>query len=237
MKSYLRAIERVLALFIILAIASPLFAVADRRPRMAAPKLSEHQKILHVLNRLGFGPRVSDIERVRRIGLEKYIEQQLNPDTLPDTDVQAVLKRFEILDMQTSEIFAKYPNPGALLRRLEGNRRANQNQANSNQSMEEQQAARRTRREKLQKLYQEYGFKPANQIMQQVQGARIVRAAYSERQLEEVMVDFWANHFNVYSRKAATRWYIPSYERDVIRKNALGNFRDPKPIQAVYSKR
>ncbi|MEP6704552.1 MAG: DUF1800 domain-containing protein, partial [Acidobacteriota bacterium] len=52
------------------------------------------------------------------------------------------------------------------------------------------------------------------------------RAVYSERQLQEVMVDFWQNHFNVFSGKAAVRWYIPSYERDVLRKNALGNFKD-----------
>ncbi|MDM7921613.1 MAG: DUF1800 domain-containing protein, partial [Pyrinomonadaceae bacterium] len=49
---------------------------------------------------------------------------------------------------------------------------------------------------------------------------------YSERQLQEVMVDFWQNHFNVFSGKAAVRWYVPSYERDVLRKNALGNFKD-----------
>jgi uncharacterized protein (DUF1800 family) len=54
----------------------------------------------------------------------------------------------------------------------------------------------------------------------------VLRAVYSERQLQEVMVDFWQNHFNVFAGKAAVRWYIPSYERDVLRKNALGNFRD-----------
>src|SRR5689334_16768794 len=48
----------------------------------------------------------------------------------------------------------------------------------------------------------------------------------SERQLQEVMVDFWENHFTVFSGKGQTRWYIPSYDRDVIRPNALGHFRD-----------
>jgi len=60
----------------------------------------------------------------------------------------------------------------------------------------------------------------------QIVSNRVLRAVYSERQLQEVMVDFWQNHFNVFSGKAAVRWYIPSYERDVIRKNALGNFKD-----------
>ncbi len=53
-----------------------------------------------------------------------------------------------------------------------------------------------------------------------------MRAVYSERQLNEVMVDFWTNHFNVYANKAATRWFLPQYDRDVIRPNALGNFKD-----------
>ena len=53
-----------------------------------------------------------------------------------------------------------------------------------------------------------------------------MRAVYSERQLQEQMVDFWSNHFNVYANKAAVRWFLPEYDRDVIRPNALGNFKD-----------
>src|SRR5205085_1706511 len=67
---------------------------------------------------------------------------------------------------------------------------------------------------------------PAGQLVPQITANRVLRAVYSERQLQEVMVDFWQNHFNVFAGKGAVRWYIPSYERDVIRKNALGNFRD-----------
>ncbi|MDH3493504.1 MAG: DUF1800 domain-containing protein [Acidobacteriota bacterium] len=217
--------KQVVAYVLALALNIPMLAVPSNRPSIPA-KLTENQRVLHVLNRLGFGPREGDIERVKTIGLNKYIEQQLNPSSIPDKNLEAVLKNFEILDMSTAQIFAKYPNPGALIRRLEGNGMRNQPLQNENGSAEDQQAERRARRQKLAKLYQEYGFRPANQIMLQVQSSRIIRAAYSERQLEEVMVDFWANHFNVYSQKAATRWYIPSYERDVIRKHALGNFRD-----------
>ncbi|HEX8639175.1 MAG TPA: DUF1800 domain-containing protein, partial [Pyrinomonadaceae bacterium] len=75
--------------------------------------------------------------------------------------------------------------------------------------------------------YQEkYDLRPPAQITQQMQQSRIVRAVYSDNQLHEAMTDFWLNHFNVYSGKAAVRWFIPSYERDVIRRNALGNFKD-----------
>ena len=88
------------------------------------------------------------------------------------------------------------------------------------------QAEQRERRDKIQALYQKYDLKPAAQIIPQVIANRVLRSVYSERQLQEVMVDFWQNHFNVFAGKAAVRWYIPSYERDVLRKNALGNFKD-----------
>lgn len=232
MKTNFSSIHKFISILVLLTLTVPIFAI----PNGARGKtLTEDQKILHVLNRLGFGAKPGDVERVKSIGLNKYIEQQLNPATISDSNILAKLKDYEILQMDTSDIFAKYPNPGALIRMLEGNGRRNrQNQQNNKAMMKEdeeksdadQQMERRQRRQKLQKIYNQYNLKPANQIMQEVQSARIIRAAYSERQLEEVMVDFWANHFNVYSRKAATRWYIPSYERDVLRKNALGNFKD-----------
>jgi uncharacterized protein (DUF1800 family) len=62
--------------------------------------------------------------------------------------------------------------------------------------------------------------------MFELNASRVLRAVYSERQLQEVMVDFWTNHFNVFAQKGADRWFLTSYDRDVIRPNALGNFRD-----------
>ncbi|HEX9959949.1 MAG TPA: DUF1800 domain-containing protein, partial [Pyrinomonadaceae bacterium] len=231
MKRNFSLFYRFTSLVLLLALASPLFAFAgDTKEKRKA--LTEDQKILHVLNRLGFGARPGDVEKVKSIGLQKYIEQQLNPAAINDSVADAKLKRFEILDMSTAEIFAKYPNPGALLRQLEGGRRNMQNQAqNNNQQMppaeqEMTEADRKARQEKLRGLYEKYDLRPANQIMQQQISSRVLRGVYSERQLQEVMTDFWANHFNVYAGKAAVRWYIPSYERDVIRKNALGSFKD-----------
>ncbi len=55
---------------------------------------------------------------------------------------------------------------------------------------------------------------------------KIIRAAYSDRQLEEVMTDFWFNHFNVFAGKGPEQEYLTAYERDVIRPHALGKFRD-----------
>src|SRR3989440_5451376 len=60
----------------------------------------------------------------------------------------------------------------------------------------------------------------------ELQMARILRAVYSERQLQAVMVDFWTNHFNVFAGKGADRWLLVSYDRDTIRPHAMGNFSD-----------
>lgn len=197
-------------------------------------KLTEEQKILHVLNRLGFGARPGDVERVKAMGLQRYIEQQLNPASIDDSVAESKVRNLEIYNMTTAEVFAKYPNPGALLRQLEGGKQARAaktdakadpmpTEAGKNGMTEDQQ---RERQQKLRELYLQYDLRPANRLMPQIAANRVLRAVYSERQLQEVMVDFWQNHFNVYAGKGAVRWYIPSYERDVLRKNALGNFKD-----------
>lgn len=212
---------------VIFTLLAPLSVI-----RGGGKALTEEQKVLHVLNRLGFGARSGDVERVKAIGLQKYIDQQLNPASISDSVAEKKVKGLDIINMSTAELFAKYPNPGALLRQLEGGRRNQANAQNRNMAGEQQdpnamtQAEQRERREKIRELYEKYDLKPAAQIIPQVAANRILRAAYSERQLQEVMVDFWQNHFNVFAGKAAVRWYIPSYERDVLRKNALGNFKD-----------
>lgn len=212
----------------ILAMLTPALAIGGPAPGPAGKSLTEEQKILHVLNRLGFGARPGDVEKVKAIGIDKYIDQQLNASAIDDSAAQAKWKNIEVFNMTTADVFAKYPNPGALLRQLEGGRTAQANAPNQNgdETPEQQQAQQRERREKLQTYYQKYDLRPAGQLIPQITANRMLRAAYSEKQLQEVMVDFWQNHFNVFAGKAAVRWYIPSYERDVLRKNALGNFKD-----------
>ena len=230
--------SRFTALVLVWAFAAPVFAFgnAGNTDRKA---LNEDQKVLHVLNRLGFGARPGDVEKVKALGLQKYIEQQLNAAGIDDAAADAKVRNLEVFNMSTAQVFAKYPNPGALLRQLEGGRQAQADaQARRNAAMtsaagepaQQPEAGseddRRERQRKLQELYRKYDLRPAGQLMPQIVSNRVLRAVYSERQLQEVMVDFWQNHFNVFSGKAAVRWYIPSYERDVLRKHALGNFRD-----------
>src|SRR5687768_12168212 len=233
-----KQISGFLVQFTIFAMVAPIFALGFDVKNAKKP-LTEDQKAIHVLNRLGFGARPGDVEKVKALGVKKYIELQLNAAAIDDTAAESRVKRLEIFNMTTAEVFAKYPNPGALLRQLEGGRQAaadaqkrREAAAAENGKMPEEgkngsnNDAQRERREKLQALYSEYDLRPANQLVPQIAANRVLRAVYSERQLQEVMVDFWQNHFNVYSGKAAVRWYIPSYERDVLRKHALGNFKD-----------
>jgi uncharacterized protein (DUF1800 family) len=230
MKQLAIAFNKIATALTIFAVLSPVFA-AGTDEKVDKKTLTEEQKIIHVLNRLGFGARPGDVERVKRMGLQKYIDQQLNAGSIDDSIAEAKVRDLEVFGMTTAEVFAKYPNGGALLRQLgEDPRRQaaekNMGSAGMPDQTEMTEADRRDRQRKLQELYRKYDLRPAGQINRQVTANRVLRAAYSERQLQEVMVDFWQNHFNVFAGKAAVRWFIPSYERDVLRKNALGNFRD-----------
>lgn len=240
--NYSRSIVQKLAVLVMaLSFMTPLAALAEK-PSAPVKPLTEDQKILHVLNRLGFGARPGDVERVKAIGLQKYIEQQLEPSSIPDPVAENKVKNIDVFNMSTAEVFAKYPNPGALLRQLDGQKRGaapaavNPNmkdmpavgvvQPAAKDAADTTKADQQERRQRLAELYREYDLKPAAQLLPAIAANRILRAVYSERQLQETMVDFWQNHFNVFAGKAAVRWYIPSYERDVLRKNALGNFKD-----------
>lgn len=229
MKQHFSLITQLTAFVLLAAMSAPVLAFGpDAKTR--AKSLTENQKISHVLNRLGFGARPGDVERVKAVGLQKYIEQQLNAPAADNAEVAARLKNLEVLRMETDEIFARYPNGGALLRQLEGRGRMNQAAtANDNQATanaEPNADERRERQQKIREYQEKYDLRPPAQITQQMQQSRIIRAVYSDNQLHEAMTDFWLNHFNVYAGKAAVRWFIPSYERDAIRRNALGNFKD-----------
>jgi uncharacterized protein (DUF1800 family) len=95
-----------------------------------------------------------------------------------------------------------------------------------NNQPEEENAERRAQRRAVLEYMRENGLENPQRIMAELVASRVLRAAYSERQLQEVMVDFWSNHFNVFAGKGADRWYLTTYDRDVIRPNALGNFRE-----------
>ncbi|MGZ5492796.1 MAG: DUF1800 domain-containing protein [Thermoanaerobaculia bacterium] len=161
-------------------------------------KLSERQRALHALNRLGFGARPGDVDRVLTIGVDKWIDQQLHPDSIPDRAVDARLQQYSTLTMSDAEMIQKYYRPIVEARR---------------EQTKDPQAMQMLR-------------KDAQQVLGDLVSQRIVRAAESDRQLNEVMVDFWMNHFNVFAGKGIDRFLLTSYERDVIRPHIWGNFED-----------
>jgi len=216
--------------------------------------LKEEQRILHALNRLGYGARPGDVERVKAMGLDNYIKQQLNPRQIDDSAAETRLKNLPTLNMTTAELYEKYPQPQQLVRQLQrrGDLPADLDlqklqalnaqqgpppkagEANgetmpaqeANQPSDAEGKKNAEYRQKIREYYEKNGLLQPQRIVGELQASRILRAVYSERQLNEVMVDFWTNHFNVYAQKGADRWMLTSYDRDTIRPHALGNFYD-----------
>ena len=182
----------------------------------APATLTEEQKITHVLNRLGFGARPGDVERVRKIGLRQYIEQQLNPERISDTRAEDRVSNLTSLQMSLAKIYEQYPDPQQVAREL-GVR-------NPNQAPNEADQAKA--RAKVQEYMMENMLQRPQQLLQQLVSNKIQRGVYSERQLQEVMTDFWFNHFNVYWDKGADRWLTTDFEVHAIRPNTLGKFKD-----------
>jgi uncharacterized protein (DUF1800 family) len=208
-----------LAVLLIFAVVAPSMAVSQKRSR----GLTEEQRIVHVLNRLGFGPRPGDVERIKKIGLENYIRQQLAPEKISDAVAETKIQDLSVLKMSTAELYEKYPQPGQLIRQLQARgllpkdlAEAQENQKNPRDNPDY--------RKLVQEYYKENGLEQPQRIMAELHASRILRAVYSERQLQEVMVDFWTNHFNVFAGKGADRWLLPGYDRDTIRPHAMGKF-------------
>ncbi|MEW6126074.1 MAG: DUF1800 domain-containing protein [Acidobacteriota bacterium] len=223
-----RALYSMTALFLVFSmIASNIALVAaDSKMKTSANKgLSEEQKIVHLLNRAGFGARPGDVERVKKMGIDKYLDLQLHPDRIDDSAINARLKPFESLDMTLAQINEKYPNPQFLLRQL-GFKPGQQAANNQNPDAQADEKDRREQRQAVMKYYQENDARPQAFLLQELQGQKIIRAIYSERQLQEVLTDFWFNHFNVFWPKNGVRATATDYEMNAIRPHTLGKFKD-----------
>lgn len=218
--------KKIVAFMLLFVLTQPL-VFAQKSPK--AQSLKEEQRIIHVLNRLGFGARPGDVERVKAMGVEKYVEQQLNPEKISDTVAENRVRELSVLNMSTAELYEKYPQPGQLLRQLQARgmlpaemsddkAKNNQNPPAGNPLDNEK------NRQAIQEYYRENGLQRPQRIIDELQASRILRAVYSERQLQEVMVDFWTNHFNIFANKGADRWLLPAWDRDTIRPNAMGKF-------------
>ena len=201
------------------AVGGPAFV--DNTP------LTEDQKIIHALDRLGFGPRPGDVERVRRMGLKTYVEQQLAPEKIDDAKVEAKLTPFAALAASPEELTRSYQE----MRRLAAQRKKMQADGQRQPGAPAMEGTvpgappALPRREMMQPMPQQ-GRKNAYSGRFQLPMAKVVRAVESERQLNEVLVDFWSNHFNIDMRKGLCQFLKIVDEREVIRPHTLGTFRD-----------
>src|SRR5438552_3502134 len=317
----------------LLGSGSLLLAKSKKKPTPAAqPQMEESKRAIHVLNRLAFGPRPGDVEKVTAMGVDKWIDQQLRPEKINDSGLAARLAPFRTLQMDSKTMVQNFPPPQVLKAVADGrlampsdpqkravyeagianykarqeakanedakgvkngdgklglgNDNANNMEADNPEmkkgDMEDMSPEARQRREQrrenrmyansqaealAQKSPQErfnaimrmspedrraifQGMRPEDRgklaeglsaeqkeqlvalanpqgvVVNELAQAKLLRAVYSERQLDEVMTDFWFNHFNVFVAKGPDRYLTTSYERDAIRKNALGKFKD-----------
>jgi uncharacterized protein (DUF1800 family) len=264
--------------------AIPAAAAKDKKPKqdpalkgLPITELTADEAILHAMNRLAYGPRPGDLERVRQMGLAKWIDQQLAPNSIDDKAVNARLENLPTLSMSSARLIEEYPQPkqaavqAAKRADAATNSRATSappappsssaavgqsapsnsaevnvsDKASGPVSMKTKPSASNPevasnlttpgpgKRNVLSgpdpnavpRVIADDSKKP-QRVIEELAMAKVTRAIYSERQLQQVMDDFWFNHFNVYAAKGEDKWYLTSYERDVIQPHTLGKFKD-----------
>ena len=271
----------------------------------APPKLKQIQgddRVVHALDRLTFGPRPGEIDQVKAMGLEVWINQQLHPANIDDTVMEQRLQQLPAMRLREEELTHKFP-PGSIIRQVENGkisvplfnateRAIYENQVVTDRKKQEQDRAKakdapvvsnapaapalpvtpppvmsaeqvtallslapaarmakvlslpageygqlRKQLSPVQRTALDDGMSPEQRetlialdnprqvVQSELLQSRVLRAIYSQRQLQEVMTDFWLNHFNVFQGKTGEEIYsLVPYERDVIRPNALGSF-------------
>jgi len=204
-----------------------LFAAAacsaqSAKPTAPSPAANQSQELLpdeqvqQALNRLTFGARPGDADKIRSMGVDKWIDLQLHPERIDDAKTDQLLAQYSIFSMKTSDVVRDYNVVQQLQRQV---KRTDANDTTMNKA--------ETRQEILAQNPQlAAAARQAQQLTGEVQSVRLARAVTSDRQLNEVMVDFWENHFSVFAGKGQTRLFLAQYDRDVIRPHALGKFRD-----------
>src|SRR6266571_599146 len=173
---------------------------------LRAQALAPRDSALHALNRLAYGPRPGEVDSVARFGVMRWIERQLDPDHIDDKPLERREHAFKILDYDRGDLAQRYRDAQRERQRMQ---------------RELAQTGDSVRPDKIEGPMREF-----RELGGELQQLAIVRATLSERQLREVMVDFWTNHFNVFVGKGADRFLLPSYIEQTIRPRALGRFED-----------
>src|SRR5438309_7883418 len=304
MRSRFQQLPPALAFAVVASALCAQMALAKKGKETSSSQMPEQKRAMHALNRLTFGPRQGDSNRVMAMGVDQWIDQQLHPDKIDDHALEARLAPLRTLRMDARKIVENFPPERAIkavaegkqslpsdpskravykaqLERFEQKQERKQGGADpplapGKAELADDERARR-REERLyadlrweqilnlppdQRMREILRMPPEDQralatslkgdkrdeflegmdpkqretlmalnnpqqvVLDELVQAKLLRAIYSERQLQEVMTDFWFNHFNVFIGKGADRYLLTSYERDVIRPHALGKFED-----------
>ena len=222
----------------------------EQRNRPPSGTMTDDQKIAQVLSRLTFGARPGDFEKVKQMGVETFVNQQLDPDSLENTALLAKLRRLPTLGMATPVIIEQYtppkpvvspspttaktaetlitqtpnlnnPSPDAGRMNTPQNAMPNEMQMDAKKDQGAGVAALPQASPRPTPLP-----KNPQMVVTELQRAKLLRAVYSEQQLYEVMVDFWENHFSIFANKDDDRYLLTAFDRETIRPFALGRFRD-----------
>jgi uncharacterized protein (DUF1800 family) len=290
---------------------------AESGPAKKPGTLTSTQRASHALNRLTFGPHPQDLAEVQAMGVNRWIEFQLHPETIDDAELQSLLRQLPAMQLSEAKLFQKFP-PNPMVRRMEttgsklpadpieraiyanaiANVQTQQQKKAAEQAASANPAAKpaastetkavdpaddnsrkvfAAKADRIlampmaQQRFQALLALPAGEPRKVLQGMRpvdrqhlvegmdseqkeaVVALAdinrviageameqkllydiYSNRQLQEVMTDFWLNHFNVYMRKSGIApWEIATYERDVIRPHVFGKFEELLDVVAT----
>jgi uncharacterized protein (DUF1800 family) len=176
--------------------------------------LTERQAAAHLLSRFTYGATPGQVDEVVKIGLEKWVEQQFDAKQ-PDDSLNNLISKFDAITFTNAQMANKYPRQGQLTRMAIRDGAVNKDSIRSD---------KKEFRSVLLAYMQQKGMAPEQELFRQFINQKVLRAAYSQNQLQEVMTDFWFNHFNVSITKNQCAVFIPAYERDVIRPNVFGKF-------------
>jgi uncharacterized protein (DUF1800 family) len=175
--------------------------------------LNLHEKVAHLLDRLAYGGRPGDAEKLEKGGwpaVLKWIDLQLHPGKISDDSLDQKLSALKAPSMSSLQLLASYKRPEEVAEAM----------GIKKEDFQKNEDLKKQVREKIgEDLLPEA-------IVQQMTSQRIIRAVESRRQLQEVLADFWLNHFNIDISKGEERWLFPEFEREVIRKNMFGNFQN-----------
>ncbi len=217
------------------------FATAPER-EFTGPALTADQKIGQALTRLSFGVRPGDFDAVKKIGVAKYIEQQLDPDSIDDLALDKRLAKLPTLTLSNPTMAEQYnppkptptptpsPTPAVAAAAVEAPKMDAATPMTDATMMTSTVAAAAAATSPSPTPAAKPSPTPIpktpGMVVTELQRAKLLRAVYSERQLSEVVVDFWENHFSIYANKDADRWLLTGFDRDAIRPFAMGRFRD-----------